>query len=110
MKNALLTYNLPTTRTSGQDAPVTEIRHVEISLSADLGVNFGVLSNVTPFLPDGVTPLRELFVPDLEIGDWVFRFVVVGNDDTRSADLDFPVLVPDDTPFNTVLNVAVTLS
>ena len=103
MKTALITWDLPTTRESGLPLDPADIQHVEVSLSADLGQNFGVLDTVAP-------PTLELTVPDLEIGDWVTRLVVVDTAGRRSADFDVPFNVPDDTAPGTVVNVNVALS
>lgn len=101
MKNVNISWELPTTRESGFPLDPADIQHVEVSLSADLGANFTVLNNVAP-------PTLDLTVPDLEIGDWIFRLVVVDTADRRSVNVDTPVNVPDETAPTGVLNVQVT--
>ena len=103
MKTALSTWDLPTTRESGNPLPVDEILHVEVSVSADLGATYTVLDSVIP-------PDTELTVPDLEAGEWRFRLVVVDINNRRSADVDVSVVVPDETAPGVVTNVQISLS
>ena len=95
-------WELPTTRESGRPLAETDIAGVEVSLSADL-VNFTVLNTVAP-------PELSLLVPDLEIGDWLFRFVVIDTANRRSMDVDVSVNIADDTAPGIVFNVTHTLS
>jgi hypothetical protein len=104
MKNATLSWNLPTERESGGPLPTSQIEATEISMSADLGANFAVLDLVLP------TDTQELLVPDLASGDWIFRLVVIDTDSRRSANVDHPFNIADETPPQVVTNVAVVLS
>lgn len=100
MKNVRIAWELPITRESGLPLDLADIQHVEVSLSADLGANFVVLNTVAP-------PTLDLLVPDVDIGDWIFRLVVVDTDGRTSADVDTPVNVPDETNPGSVVNVTV---
>ena len=101
MKNVRIAWDLPTTRESGLTLDPTDIAYVEVFLSADLGVNFVSLNQVIP-------PTVDLFVPDVDIGDWIFRLVVVDTADKQSVAVDTPVNVPDETNPSSVINVVVT--
>ena len=101
MKNVRVAWSLPTTRESGLPLDPTAIQHVEVSLSADLGANFVALNDVVP-------PTLDLLIPDVEICDWVVRLVVVDVDGRRSADVDTPFNVPDETNPAAVQTVTIT--
>lgn len=101
MKNVRIAWELPTTRESGLPLDVANIQHVEVFLSADLGANFVPLNIVAP-------PTLDLLVPDVDIGDWIFRLVVVDTDNRTSVAIDTPVNVPDETNPGSVVNVLVT--
>lgn len=103
MKTALITWDLPTTRQSGLPLAITDIKHVEVLLSADLGATYGLLDAVAP-------PVTQLSVPDLEVGEWRFRLVVVDTADRRSSNIDVTAIVPDESAPGTVTNVNITLS
>jgi hypothetical protein len=103
MKNATLSWTLPTTRESGNPLTEAEILHVEIAISADAGANYSVLDNVPP----GVT---ELLVPDLEAGGWKFHLTVVDTALRRSAAVPYDLNVPDETPPMGVTSVTAVLS
>ena len=101
--DALISWNLPTTRESGLPLDPLDIAGVEVWLSADLGDNFTVLSTVP-------TADTELGVPDLEPGDWIARLVVIDTADRRSDNVDAPFNVPDNSPPGAVTNVQISLS
>ena len=101
MKNVNIAWDLPTTRESGLPLDVADIQHVEVFLSADLGATFTSINVIAP-------PTLDVTVPDLDIGDWVFRLVVVDTSGRQSANVDTPVNVPDETNPGTVVNVQVT--
>ncbi|MHA2402132.1 MAG: hypothetical protein ACXADH_03995 [Candidatus Kariarchaeaceae archaeon] len=101
MKNVNIAWELPTTRESGFPLDPADIQHVEVSMSADLGANFIVVNTVAP-------PTLDLTVPDLEVGDWIFRLVVVDTANRRSIDVDVTVNVPDETNPSSVVNVVVS--
>ena len=103
MKNATVSWELPITRESGRPLDLADIQGVEVSLSADGGANFAVLNTVAP-------PDTDLFVPDLEVGDWVFRLTVVDTNGRRSMDVDELFNIPDETAPGIVSNVQVVLS
>lgn len=100
-KNVNVSWDLPTTRESGLPLDPADIQHVEVLLSADLGATFTPINNIVP-------PDTDILVPDLDIGDWIFRLVVVDTAGRSSADVDTPVNVPDETNPSTVVNVQVT--
>lgn len=100
-KNVNVAWDLPTTRESGLPLEVDEILHVEVFLSADLGQTFTPINNIEP-------PTTEITVPDLDVGDWIFRLVVVDVDGRRSTNVDVNVNVPDETAPGGVINVRVS--
>ena len=100
-KNVNVSWDLPTTRESGLPLDPADIQHVEVSLSADLGTTFTFINNIAP-------PATDITVPDLDIGDWIFRLVVVDVNNRRSVDVDTPVNVTDETNPTGVVNVQVT--
>ncbi len=104
MKNLLVTWDLPTARIGGGALAVDDILHVEVSLSADGGENFSVLGSV----PSADT--QEFGASDLDIASYIVRFVVVLVDGQRSANVDLPFDVVDDSPPNGVVNVAIDLT
>lgn len=102
VKTAVVTWQLPTSRESGGPLDIADIQHVEVSLSADLGVNFSILGNVTPLAA------QERTIPDLVDGDYVVRLVVVDVNGLRSANVDTSFLIDTSAP-GTVTNVVVDL-
>jgi hypothetical protein len=104
MKTVNLTWDLPITRGDGTPLPTTEIKHVQISLSADLGASYVVL-NPTP-----AGPITQLTVPDLEVGEWRFRAVVIDTQDRPSANADLTVVIASDAAPNPVSNFTFTLT
>ena len=100
-KNVNVSWDLPTTRESGLPLDQADIQHVEVLLSADLGATFTSINNIVP-------PTTNITVPDLDIGDWVFRLIVVDTAGRQSVEVDTPVNVPDETNPSSVVNVQVT--
>jgi hypothetical protein len=100
--NATVSWDLPTTRESGNPLPVEEIEATEVSLSADQGANFGVLNNVLP-------PETSLLIPDLADGTWIVRLVVLDFNGRRSANVDTPFVV-DSSPPGPAVNPSVAVS
>jgi hypothetical protein len=103
MKTALLTWTLPTTRVDNSPLPISEIKHVEIFISADLGNTYTLLNTVAP-------SVTQLTVPDLEVGEWRFRNTVVDTLDRRSSNADVTTVVVSDANPSPVTNFEVTLS
>jgi hypothetical protein len=103
MKNATVTWDLPTVRESGLPMSADSIAGVEVSMSADLGANWAVLNTIAP-------PTTELLIPDLETGDWQLSLVVIDTDGRRSAAVEYPFNIADDTNPGAVTNVNVTLA
>ncbi len=99
VRTLTVTWDLPTTRTSGNPLDPSEISGVDVSFSAD-GTNFTGL---------GLNTGGSVTIPDLIDGDWVVRLTVVDTEGRRSADVDVPVLIDTSAP-GTVTNVNVTLS
>ncbi len=103
MKNALVTWTLPTTRESGLSLDPADIANVEVSMSGDLGANFTPVTTVLPSDP------QEAAVSDLDIGDWIFRLIVVDTAGLQSVAVDVPAVV-DGTPPGAVTNAGVVLT
>lgn len=101
-KNVTVAWTLPTTRTGGGPLPPEEIAHVRASLSADGGATFTPLANVAPADP------QQVFVPDMEIGQWHFQLIVVDTLGQDSAPHLEVVDVIDDSPPGPVTGVTVT--
>lgn len=104
MKNATVTWDLPTTRESGGPLPVEEIAGVDVSMSADLGANWTSLGRVAP------ADVQEMSVNDLAPGDWIFRMTVIDTDGRPSSDVDHPFKIADETAPSPVTNTAVDLT
>jgi hypothetical protein len=104
MKDVLLTWDLPTDRVDGGELLPSDIRDVEVFISADQGQNFVPARTVLP------TATQEAPFSQLEFGTWIFRFVVTDTNSKPSANLDFPVEVLDDSAPNTVQNVQVIIT
>jgi len=102
MKDAHISYDLPTTRESGLPLPAAEIAGVEISLSADAGANFVVVDTVVP-------PSMGLDITQLENGTWIARLIVIDTAGQRSMTVDQP-FVSDDSAPGIVTNVNVALT
>lgn len=100
-KNVNVSWDLPTTRESNLPLNPDDIQHVEVSLSANLGGDFTIINTIEP-------PTTDITVPDLDVGDWIFRLVVVDTDGRRSINIDVDVNVPDETNPSSVVNVQVT--
>ena len=103
MRNALVTWDLPTTRESGLPLDVADIASVEVELSGDGGANFASLDSVVP-------PAASLEQTELEPGDYIFRLTVVDMVGSGGQPVDAPFNIPDDTPPGSVTNVNVTVS
>jgi hypothetical protein len=85
-KSAVVTWVLPTNRTSGRPLDLNEVAGVDVWFSADLGANFVILGTVPPGNP------QTRAIPDLVDGDYIVRLVVrmIGT---------LGVSLPVDTPF-----------
>ena len=99
--NVNVTWNLPTTRVSGNPLDVALIAGVDVSLSADGGTNFVLTDTVLP------TVTQEVLYPDLVDGDYVIRLVVRLTTGQMSANVDTPVSLDTSAPMG-VTNVVVT--
>lgn len=82
MARATLTWTLPTTRIDGATLNPEDIKHTEISMSADGGENFSPPVEVPS---DGV---QTFSVDGLVGGSYLFKAVVVDMQLRRSADAD----------------------
>lgn len=102
-QTATITWDLPTTRESGADLDPSTLAGVDVSLSADLGVNFVLLDTVTP------AELQESIIPDLVDGDYIVRLAVRDLNGLVSVDVDTPFLIDTSAPSG-VTNVAVALA
>jgi len=100
--NATVSWDLPTTRESGNPLPVGKIAHVRVELSADQGANFTFMDSVAP-------PATTHLLPDLSDGTWIVRLQVVDTDGRRSANVDEAFVVDSSDP-GPVENPSVTLT
>lgn len=101
-KNVTVAWELPTTRIEGGPLAPADVQHVQVQLSADGGVNYADLATVLPADP------QQVFVPDMEIGTWLFRIRVQDTLGQFSVWHEEQVSVIDDSPPQTVTNVTVT--
>jgi len=101
--NVTLEWDLPVTRESGNPLSQSEIGHVIIELSADGGSNFTEINTKSP------AEEQKVMVPDLEVGDWVFRLTVTDISGRSGQPHLEPFVIPDEAPPGSVLNVRVTL-
>lgn len=101
-KNAVVSWDLPASRESGNPLPQSDIAHVAVSLSADQGANFGFLENVSP-------PDVDHLIPDLEDGDWIVRLTVVDIEGVAGVEVDTSFVIDTSAP-GPVTNVNVALS
>ncbi len=99
-KNATVHWVLPTVRTDGEALDPADIQGVEVSLAIA-----GAPSSVLDIVPPNTL---ELFVPDLEVGDWVFTLVCIDTDGLRGAAHDEPFTIPNEPP-GVVTDVSVVL-
>jgi hypothetical protein len=91
MANLKIQWALPTTRESGKPLAIDAIQHVEISLSADGGANYGVIDLLPP-------SMLETIVQDVEPGTWFAQGVVVDTAGRRSAPVTASAIVEDNSP------------
>lgn len=112
MKDAFITWDLPSTREDGTVLTIDDLKHVEVYLSADLGANFGLVNTFPVKNVDGTPAPRELTIPQLEEGDWVLQFIVQDIGDRRGKPHNVPFVVRNGiiAPPGKVVNVQVTLS
>jgi hypothetical protein len=103
-KNVTITWDLPTTRTSGFPLDVIDIEHTRVALSADGGTSFGTVGTRLPTDP------QEFLLGDVDIGDWLVRLTVVDTEARESSPVDTAFNVPDETPPGSVLNVNITMA
>jgi hypothetical protein len=83
MSNMRITWTFPTNRVLGEALPLAQIKHAEISMSADGGENFSGVAQVAPEGPTG-----EHLIADIAPGTYIVRVVVVDTEDRRSAAVD----------------------
>ena len=84
-----VSWVLPTTRESGKPLDPAQIAGVELALSVD-NVNFSIYNSFTP-------DVHQTAIPELEIGEWFVRGVVVDTAGKRSKPVVKSIVVPDDT-------------
>lgn len=84
-----VSWVLPTTRESGKPLDPAQIALVELELSAD-NVNF---AQYNAFPPN----VLSTAIPELEIGEWFVRGVVVDTNGKRSKPVVKSIVVPDDS-------------
>lgn len=98
-KDVTVTWDLPTAREQGGALDPSDIQHVLVELSADGGASYSELNRVLP------TEAQQVFVPDLDVGQWHFRLIVVDTLGQSSAPHVELVGVVDDSPPLAVSNV-----
>ena len=101
--NVTVSWTLPTTRVSGNPIDPNNLAGVDVSLSADGGVNFALTDTIIPTDP------QEVFFPDLVDGDYAVRLVVRLVSGQASAGVDTPFTLDTSVP-NDVTDVTITLS
>ena len=103
MKNARLSWTLPTTRTSGFPLDPFDINVVNLFMSADAGANWVSVADVP-------STTLEFLISDLDIGTYQFKAVVEDSDGLRSADSNVEIgLVPDETAPSAISDLMVTI-
>lgn len=102
-QTATVTWDLPTTRVSGNPLDPATLVGVDVYLSADLGANFTLLNTVAPVDP------QMLVVPDLVDGDYIVRLEVRDLDGQVSVAVDTSFLIDLSAP-DGVTNVVVSLA
>lgn len=98
-KNVTVRWVLPTTRQGGGELLPADIEHTRAELSADGGANFSELDLVAPDVA------QEVFVPDMEVGEWHFRFTVFDKLGQKSPPANHVETVADDSPPNPVTDI-----
>jgi hypothetical protein len=88
-RNVNVAWVYPTTRESTKPLNPADIASVEISLSAD-NVNWSAYDT----FPNGVL---STVIPELDIGEWFVRGVVVDTAGKRSKPKVASIVVPDDS-------------
>ncbi len=101
-KDVTIAWDLPTTRTGGGELRPEDILETRPEMSADGGSNYTALPPVFPTDP------QEIMVPDLEPGNWHFRFVLVDILDQESAPAHWVETVADESPPNPIENIRST--
>lgn len=96
-----VSWELPTTRTSGNPLDPALIAAVDVSLSADGGLNFTPTDTVLP------TATQTVTYPDLVDGDYAVRLVVRLTTGQVSAGVDTPFQLDTSAPAD-VANVQIT--
>jgi len=96
-----VTWDLPTTRTSGRPLDPALLAGVDVSLSADGGVNFVLTDTILP------ADVQAVSFPDLVDGDYAIRLVVRLTDGLESAGVDTPIVLDTAAPED-VANIQVT--
>ena len=102
-QTATVTWDLPTTRESGNPLDPATLAGTDVYLSADAGANFTLLNTVDPVDP------QTLIIPDLVDGDYIVRLEVRDLDGRVSVAVDTPFLIDLSAPSG-VTNVAVVLA
>ena len=103
MSTANMSWVLPTTRTSGRPLTVDEIAGVEVSISGDLGANWKVATTKAP-------PDLTHSISDLEVGTWIFRFIVIDTNGKRSGPFDKTAEVEDDSDPSPITDVTIVIT
>lgn len=89
-KNVNVAWVLPTTRESNRPLDPADIAGVELSISADKGVNWSVYDTFPPAVANTV-------IPELDIGEWQVAGVVIDTAGKRGKAKIASIVVPDET-------------
>lgn len=100
-RNVNVNWVYPTTRESGKPLNPADIAAVELELSVD-----NVLWTPYDTFP---SPVLSTVIPELDIGTWYVRGVVVDTAGKRSKPLVGSVTVPDETAPGSLANLTLTL-
>ena len=104
MKTITLSWNLPVVRVSGLPLAAEDIEQVAVEISADQGANWAPLNTVLAEDP------QELPVPDLEAGDWRFKFVAEDTEGRKSTSTEFVASIADESPPGPVTDISASIS
>lgn len=104
MKDALISWVLPTTRQQGGPLDPADIRSVDVKLSADGGANFSDVADVP------VLQAQEVPLAGLDINSYIVRLQCFDLLNQGGIVVDTPFDVIDDSPPGAVTSVLVTLS
>jgi hypothetical protein len=104
MKNADISWVLPTTRTSGGPLDPLEIDRVELAISGDGGSNYSIFHTSSVSDPTSTT------LTDIDPGSYLIRGVVIDVNGISSAGRVVAFDVADESPPEALTELTVSLS